>query len=213
MKKKNALNLLHNNRTATYDINIIVILYSSLANHRATLQKMVDMVDPYSHQSMNLFYSPVNIPGPGCSDSIFSTALAGCECTTTCTVQCSHLTQYGASYHTNKLIMMDTARPVIECNSDCACEPARCGNRVVQAGPSNYLRVVMVGTKGWGVLAGKDIDTGDYVCEYAGEVIGEEVARARLARQEEGEGNYILVLREFAGEKLVQKTIVDPTGD
>jgi len=170
------------------------------------------MMDPYSHQSPDLFYSPHNIPGPGCSDSLFTT-LAGCECTTTCTQQCPHLTQYGSNYHTDKLVMSRSDTPVLECNENCVCEPTRCRNRVVQAGPSNNLQVVMMGNKGLGVVAGMDMVVGQYVCEYAGEVIGEEVARARAGRQKDGEGNYIMVLREFAGEKLVQKTIVDPTGD
>ena len=41
---------------------------------------------------------------------------------------------------------------------------------------------------------------------------GEEAGR-RLARQErEGRANYILVVSEWAGQRLVQRTIVDPTG-
>ena len=44
-------------------------------------------------------------------------------------------------------------------------------------------------------------------------MLGEEEAGRRLARQErEGQGNYILVVREWAGRSLVQRTIVDPTG-
>ena len=43
---------------------------------------------------------------------------------------------------------------------------------------------------------------------------GVEEAGRRLARQErEGRGNYILVVREWAGPRLVQRTVVDPTGD
>ena len=51
------------------------------------------------------------------------------------------------------------------------------------------------------------------LCEHAGEVIGEEVAKARTARQGKGVGNYIMVVGKYAGDKMVQKTIVDPTGD
>jgi len=178
---------------------------------------MLDMVDPYSHQSPHLFYSPTNLPGPGCPPSLLSHTLAGCDCTTTCTTLCSHLTQYGSHYHTSRLVQVmgdtDAHRPVVECNDNCACDPSRCGNRVVQAGPGNNLQVEKLGSKGWGVRAGVDMSVGEFVCEYAGEVIGEDVAKARAAMQGEGEGNYIMVLREYAGEEMVQKTIVDPTGD
>ena len=35
-----------------------------------------------------------------------------------------------------------------------------------------------------------------------------------MARQErEGRDNYILVVREWAGQREVQRTIVDPTGE
>jgi hypothetical protein len=115
---------------------------------------MQDMVDPYSHQSPHLFYSPTNLPGPGCPPSLLSPTLAGSDCTTSCTTQCSHLAQYGSQYHTSRLVQISdntaTHRPVVECNDNCVCEPARCGNRVVQAGPCNSLLVVQVETKGWG---------------------------------------------------------------
>ena len=53
---------------------------------------------------------------------------------------------------------------------------------------------------------------GQFVCEYAGEVLGREVAKARALRQTaEGKANYILVLREHAGGTEVARTIVDPT--
>ena len=53
---------------------------------------------------------------------------------------------------------------------------------------------------------------GQFVCEYAGEVLGREVAKARALRQTaEGKANYILVLREHAGGIEVARTIVDPT--
>jgi len=178
----------------------------------------MDMVDPYNHQSLHLAYSPSNLPGPGCPPSLLSSSLAGCDCTTTCTTQCSHLAEHGAHYYSDRLVQSGSCttstNPVLECNENCDCDPVRCGNRLVQGGPSNSLLVVQVEEKGWGVRAGEDMQIGEFVCEYAGEVIGEDAAKARVTRQvREGEGNYIMVLREFAGEKLVQKTIVDPTGD
>ena len=120
-------------------------------------------------------------------------------------------------YHISKLVQVmgdtDSHRPMLECYDNCACDPVRCGNRVVQAGPVSNLQVVEVGNKGWGVREWVNMRVGKFVCEYAGEVIGEEVAKARAARQGRGVGNYIMVVGKYAGDKMVQKTIVDPTGD
>ena len=74
------------------------------------------------------------------------------------------------------------------------------------------FRVAKLGSKGWGVVTNCDLLEGQFVCEYAGEVLGREVARARAQRQTaDGKANYILVLREHAGGVEVARTIVDPT--
>ena len=74
------------------------------------------------------------------------------------------------------------------------------------------FRVANLGSKGWGVVTNCDLLEGQFVCEYAGEVLGREVARARAQRQTaDGKANYILVLREHAGGVEVARTIVDPT--
>ena len=69
-----------------------------------------------------------------------------------------------------------------------------------------------MGHKGWGLVTKRGLSEGQFVCEYAGEVLGREVAKARALRQTaEGKANYILVLREHAGGTEVARTIVDPT--
>ena len=50
---------------------------------------------------------------------------------------------------------------------------------MVQRGPSPHLAVRQTEGKGWGVVALQDLQRGEFVCEYAGEVIGESEARAR----------------------------------
>ena len=52
------------------------------------------------------------------------------------------------------------------------CEPARCMNRVVQRGPRKDLEIVHVEPKGLGVVCKSPLRVGDFVCEYAGEIIG-----------------------------------------
>ena len=85
----------------------------------------------------------------------------------------------------------------------------------MQGGPLAGLPVVSVPGKGRGLVTTSPLMSGQFVCEYAGEVIGEsshwlifvtsdwpmsgsgeEEAGRRLARQErEGRDNYILVAR------------------
>ena len=88
-----------------------------------------------------------------CMSASVVVVVEGPRCTT-CTTLCSHLTQYGVHYHTSKLVQVmgdtDSHRPMLECYDNCACDPVRCGNRVVQAGPVNNLQVVEVGNKGLG---------------------------------------------------------------
>ena len=56
------------------------------------------------------------------------------------------------------------------------------------------------------------ISKGQFVCEYAGEVIGEPEAELRNEQdRREKTGNYIYWIRENFGEKNVTQTIVDPT--
>ena len=54
------------------------------------------------------------------------------------------------------------------------CSLFRCGLRLVQGGPlSPGLSVVMVPGKGRGLVTTSPLMAGQFVCEYAGEVIGE----------------------------------------
>ena len=191
---------------------------------------------------------------------------------------------------------------MLECNTSCACDPARCTNRVVGRGPHPALQLVQTVDKGCGVITKTRLRPGQFVCEYAGEIIGtlnrftrlrhfgsfsltekqnkmitikkspvyvnlkcmeskadielvlhkrfpgtyhplafllilytsfilvnvefmnhrstclvvgvdEATARNRFSvQQEHGAPNYILVLKEFGGTRLVSRTIVDPTG-
>ena len=146
---------------------------------------------------------------------MFEESPAGCSCLTGwCRDSCSHLVVSGGrQYRDYRLVNTSSNNPVLECNHNCSCQPARCENRVVQAGPCPHLTVLQVEDKGWGVVTTRDLRQGEFVCEYAGEVIGEGEARARWGRQLQlNLSNYIMVVREYAGTNLVSKTIVDPTG-
>ncbi|CAL2042162.1 unnamed protein product [Caenorhabditis brenneri] len=62
--------------------------------------------------------------------------------------------------------------------------------------------------KGSGVRAEELIGAGEFICEYAGECIGEEEVERRC-KEFEGEDNYTLTLREHFGDRIV-KTFIDP---
>ena len=50
--------------------------------------------DDYGHDTMDLMYSPGNVPGLGADLDLFATCPAGCECRGTCDVTCPHHVEY-----------------------------------------------------------------------------------------------------------------------
>lgn len=101
--------------------------------------------------------------------------------------------------------------PVFECNALCDCGES-CSNRVVQRGVCLRLCVFLTPKRGWGVRTLEAVRRGTFVCEYAGEVIGQEEARRRQLAQGPNDMNYIIAVREFAGRgnSVVMETFVDP---
>ncbi|KAK4483761.1 hypothetical protein RD792_010964 [Penstemon davidsonii] len=65
-----------------------------------------------------------------------------------------------------------------ECGPSCECDLS-CGNRVTQGGVSVKLKVVKDARKGWGLYAAEMIPHGQFVCEYAGELLSTKEARER----------------------------------
>ncbi|KAJ9559105.1 hypothetical protein OSB04_013719 [Centaurea solstitialis] len=65
-----------------------------------------------------------------------------------------------------------------ECGSGCGCG-SECGRRVGQRGVEVRLKIVRSGRKGWGLHAGEFIGGGEFVCEYAGELLTTKEARRR----------------------------------
>lgn len=56
-----------------------------------------------------------------------------------------------------------------ECGPWCGCDRARCQNRLVQRGIRVRLQVFPTDDRGWGVRCRDDLDSGTFVCIYAGE--------------------------------------------
>ena len=77
-------------------------------------------------------------------------------------------------------------RPILECGSNCSCfggglgSAPGCANSVVGAGITFPFIVFYDERKGFGLKCSKMIPQGSFVCEYAGEVIGENEARKRF---------------------------------
>lgn len=88
---------------------------------------------------------------------------------------------------------------IYECNSNCSCSTNKCPNRLVQHGVSLPLQIFKSDSGfGWGVRSHtRRIRKGEFVCEYAGEIIKTDEAKQRwLTAKERNEDNYILCLRE-----------------
>ncbi|KAI3743370.1 hypothetical protein L1987_61077 [Smallanthus sonchifolius] len=81
------------------------------------------------------------------------------------------------------LIRCPCSRPKLpgliwECGSGCKCGSG-CRNRVSQTGVSVRVNIVRSVRKGWGLHADQFIKDGEFICEYAGELLTTKEARKR----------------------------------
>ncbi|CAM8971395.1 unnamed protein product [Rhodiola kirilowii] len=89
---------------------------------------------------------------------------------------------------------------VSECGKGCGCG-MECGKRMSQRGICVRLKIVKNGRKGWGLYAAEFIQRGQFVCEYAGELLTTNEARRRQAIYDQCSKNCqsssaLLVVRE-----------------
>ncbi|KXJ17444.1 Histone-lysine N-methyltransferase SETMAR [Exaiptasia diaphana] len=142
----------------------------------------------------------------------------GCKCGDICNPSiCPCIAQYGPAYEWKNdiLTIKDSffekyglSQPVIECNSQCSCSHS-CSNRLVQNGIMMNLEVFSASNKGWGLQTLQDIKKGQFVCEYAGEIISLKEAKRRT-QQKQGDHNYIIVIKEHIKHGQTLCTHVDP---
>ncbi|KAG9452084.1 hypothetical protein H6P81_004988 [Aristolochia fimbriata] len=71
-----------------------------------------------------------------------------------------------------------------ECGMSCNCE-LDCANRLTQRGVSVRLKIVKDKSKGWGLYANQFIQSGKFVCEYAGELLTTKEARLRQQKYDQ----------------------------
>ncbi|KYN21895.1 Histone-lysine N-methyltransferase SETMAR [Trachymyrmex cornetzi] len=164
--------------------------------------------DEYEHIVADVMYIINNIPGPGIDIADFEAEYAvGCSCVAEC-FNCS-CTRGSANYSNARIVDEKLIGPVFECHAHCKCRPD-CGNRLVQNGPLNCLIVREVANKGLGLFTNKLIKKGQFICEYAGEVISLQEARCRIEANKQGNMmNYVLVVSEHAGDRVIV-TCIDP---
>lgn len=168
--------------------------------------------DEYDHVSEHIFYTPICIPGKDCDSNAFeSQILTRCDCVATCDGDCVCVRVNGTRPYDGGGKLQEEKfhnAHVTECNSRCGCV-RECRNRIVQRGPRANLEIKRFDDKGYGVSCTQRITKGEFVCEYAGEIIGREEA-LRRQRAASGDMNYIFWLNEYAEGKLTQ-TVIDAT--
>ncbi|KAM6546956.1 hypothetical protein CsatB_027692 [Cannabis sativa] len=89
---------------------------------------------------------------------------------------------------------------VSECGPSCGCD-LECGNRLSQRGVSVMLKIVKDERKGWCVCSAQFISKGQFICEYAGELLTTKEARKRhqdydRLASSDGFSSALLVVRE-----------------
>ncbi|CAG8507808.1 6850_t:CDS:2 [Ambispora leptoticha] len=159
----------------------------------------------------------------------------GCDCADNCeSSECGCKSTHGYFYTSQisgldpKLFQSTFNRTIYECNSLCVCLN-QCQNRLVQHGVALPLEIFRTSLCGWGVRVPlshtnnskeKDADDqivikkGQFVCEYAGEIIKTDEARRRWRSYKNDYGisdNYILCVREHIGKDRILRTNIDPT--
>eukprot|EP00897_Mesotaenium_endlicherianum_P009942 jgi/Mesen1/8977/ME000056S08386 len=107
----------------------------------------------------------------------------------------------------------------VECGPACNCG-RQCPKRASQSGVGLQLKIVRHATKGWGLHAAQDIPKRAFVCEYAGELLTTQEAKARHALYDalagratsSAKSKYLMVVKEHlpSGE-LSLRTNIDPT--
>jgi len=182
----------------------------------------MDCIDEYSHTSPHIMYFSQNIPTKEIEDTIQPSNIF-CNCTELCTEDssCSCILQSGSYYsYTDQkdlenyvLTLKNDDKPLYECNEQCTCKNWVCGNKLVQCGPRKGLKVAICTNKekGEGVFTTNQVKSGNFICEYAGEIITENEASIRYKKNAKvGRMNYIFAINEHFGEKNI-RTYIDPT--
>lgn len=122
--------------------------------------------------------------------------IIGCECRSCNGYRecCPNLSGCSSFPYTKSgTLLLEQGKAIYECNSRCRCDQ-RCPNRVVQHGPKVPFVVFKTRDRGWGLRATVPLKAGQFVCEYAGEVIDCSTADARGKEYDNGGLTYLFDL-------------------
>ncbi|XP_050428289.1 histone-lysine N-methyltransferase Su(var)3-9-like isoform X1 [Adelges cooleyi] len=106
----------------------------------------------------------------------------GCSCSSNCSSSnncCNEMSGYSSVYNSFKSITISPGCPVFECNKKCKCS-SNCYNRVVQLGSKVDVCIFKTKKCGWAVKANQNINKGQFVAEYIGEIITVEESEMRI---------------------------------
>ena len=135
-----------------------------MASHLAMTEETCDnaFLDDYTHPDPSLLYTPENIPGKGCDESVFEDNLAGCTCSDSCPLEngptCPCCAD-GPNYRDGLFLHLNTSKVVIECSDRCSCG-TECQNRLVQKGPCSGLVIKSACDRGLGLFSGRNLAKG-----------------------------------------------------
>ncbi|KAH6830850.1 hypothetical protein C2S53_005774 [Perilla frutescens var. hirtella] len=112
----------------------------------------------------------------------------GCNCIDGCSdsEQCPCVIKNGGEIPFNEKGAILRAMPnkvVHECGPSCKCPPS-CMNRVSQHGPRYRFEIFKTKSMGWGVRSRDYILRGSFICEYVGELLGDQEADQRIGNDE-----------------------------
>ncbi|EFX00120.1 histone-lysine n-methyltransferase clr4 [Grosmannia clavigera kw1407] len=102
--------------------------------------------------------------------------------------------------------------PIYECHDGCGCERETCPNRVVERGRRIPLQIFRTEDRGWGVRTLVDIDKGQFVDRYLGEIItaaeaNRRRANATMARRKDV---YLFALDKFSDPDSLDHRLAGP---
>jgi [histone H3]-lysine36 N-dimethyltransferase SETMAR len=100
-----------------------------------------------------------------------------------------------------------------ECNDECSCDENICSNRIVQRGCQHNLEIFKneSSAKGYCLRTKEFISCGEFVIEYAGEIIdAKQASKLRDERKQKGEKeNFIMYIEEVYSDNTKNETIID----
>lgn len=109
---------------------------------------------------------------------------------------------------------LNSRRPIYECNDKCKCGPG-CRNKLVQFGRTVEVEIFKTSTgRGWGLRCKKDLNEGQFIDTYRGEIITDDEATKREESASKAKASYLYSLDKFAeSEELEQAELYVVDGE